>query len=35
MANPAATNPHLRLLLHLEGVTAAKTFDRPEWQTAA
>jgi hypothetical protein len=35
MANPADTNPHLQLLLHLEGVTAAKTFDRPEWRTAA
>jgi hypothetical protein len=29
MANSADTNPHLRLLLHLEGITSADTFDRP------
>ncbi|WP_368834439.1 hypothetical protein [Mycobacterium intracellulare] len=35
MANSADTNPHLRLLLHLDGLIAADTFDGPEWQTAA
>jgi hypothetical protein len=35
MANSPDTNPHLRLLLHLDGIIAADTFDRPEWRTAA
>jgi hypothetical protein len=34
-ANPAHTNPHLRLLLHLDGVLSADTFSGPEWRTAA
>jgi hypothetical protein len=33
--NSADTNPHLRLLLHLDGVIAADTFNGPEWRTAA
>jgi hypothetical protein len=35
VANSADTNPHLRLLLQLEGIIAGDTFDRPEWRTAA
>ncbi|MGV0849330.1 hypothetical protein [Mycolicibacterium phlei] len=35
-ANPPETNPHLRLLLRLEGVLPGPwPFDGPQWQTAA
>ena len=34
-ANSADTNPHLRLLLHLDGISPADTFDGPLWRTAA
>lgn len=32
-ANSADTNPHLPLLLHLDGLITADTFNGPEWQT--
>jgi hypothetical protein len=34
-ANSAVSNPHLRLLLHLDGISATDTFNGPEWRTAA
>jgi hypothetical protein len=34
-ANPPETNPHLRLLLHLEGTVRPFPFDGPEWRPAA
>ncbi|WP_245908851.1 hypothetical protein [Mycobacterium neglectum] len=34
-ANPPETNPHLRLLLRLEGTVRPFPFDGPEWRAAA
>jgi hypothetical protein len=35
-ANPPETNPHLRLLLRLDGVIDGKSpFDDPRWRTVA